>query len=123
MDTVSPVRRHSQSVAMTTMTETMASLTTPIHRTRSQSISAAPTTMNGVNNNCPPPLAAHLLASAKLKIKEIEDKDSTGFLHYMDDQVHDTWNGAKSVVDDARRLLYLHELPIEWQENEYVLSG
>ncbi|CAO3625435.1 unnamed protein product [Cunninghamella blakesleeana] len=69
---------------------------------------------------CPPPLAAHILASAKSKIKEIEDKDSTGFLHYVDDQVH----GAKTaVVDATHRLLYLHELPTEWQENEYVLSG
>ncbi|ORZ16862.1 hemolysin-III related-domain-containing protein [Absidia repens] len=83
-------------------------MTVPIYRTRSYSTSSSPSPTITATGACPPPLAAQLLASAKSTIKEIEEKDSTGFLHY---------------VDDARRLLYLHELPIEWQENEYVLSG
>ncbi|KAI8098569.1 hemolysin-III related-domain-containing protein [Halteromyces radiatus] len=127
METNSQQRRHSQSVAVTTVSDSTTHMTVPLHRTRSHSTSSPPPPpppTNGTTPVCPPPLAAHILQSAKLKIKEIEDKDSTGFLHYMDDQVHDTWNGAKSAVADAhRRLLYLHELPIEWQENEYVLSG
>ncbi|KAG0169363.1 hypothetical protein DFQ30_003710 [Apophysomyces sp. BC1015] len=43
----------------------------------------------------------------------------------MDDHVHDTWDTAKkaATVLGAQRLLHIHELPIEWQENEYVLSG
>ncbi|CAO3587695.1 unnamed protein product [Absidia cylindrospora] len=108
METISHLRRHSQSVAVTTTTESSPYLTVPLYRTRSYSTSSSPSTAISANGACPPPLAAQLLASAKSTIKEIEEKDSTGFLHY---------------VDDARRLLYLHELPIEWQENEYVLSG
>ncbi|CAO3618050.1 unnamed protein product [Cunninghamella echinulata] len=105
----------NQQQTSATTTESTTHLTAPTQRGQSTSTSLP----------CPPPLAAHILASAKSKIKEIEDKDTTGFLHYVDDQVHDTWNGAKSAVVDAaqRRLLYIHELPIEWQENEYVLSG
>lgn len=57
------------------------------------------------------------------KLKEMEEADSTGFLQYMDDQVHDTWDNAKAVMVGAQRLLQFHELPKEWQENEYVLSG
>lgn len=41
----------------------------------------------------------------------------------MDDQVHETWDSAKAAVVGAQRLLQFHELPKEWQENEYVLSG
>ncbi|KAI9321587.1 hemolysin-III related-domain-containing protein [Dichotomocladium elegans] len=41
----------------------------------------------------------------------------------MDDQVHETWDAAKAAVVGAQRLLMFHELPKEWQENEYVLSG
>ncbi|CAO3651703.1 unnamed protein product [Mucor fragilis] len=57
------------------------------------------------------------------KFKEIEQADSTGFLQYMDDQVHDTWDNAKAAMVGAQRLLQFHELPREWQENEYVLTG
>lgn len=57
------------------------------------------------------------------KFKKIEESDSTGFLQYVDDQVHDTWDNAKSAMIGAQRLLHIHELPKEWQENEYVLSG
>ncbi|RCH77991.1 hypothetical protein CU098_002942, partial [Rhizopus stolonifer] len=32
------------------------------------------------------------------KFKEIEEADTTGFLQYMDDQVHDTWDNAKAVM-------------------------
>lgn len=103
------LRRHSQSVAMTT---TIAGrLTLPQNRARSYSAS------------CTPSLAAHLLASVNSKFREIEDADSSGFLRYMDDQVHETWDIAKAAVVGAQRLLQFHELPKEWQENEYVLSG
>jgi hypothetical protein len=57
------------------------------------------------------------------KFREMEEADTTGFLQYMDDQVHDTWDNAKAVMVGAQRLLQFHELPKEWQENEYVLSG
>lgn len=57
------------------------------------------------------------------KFKEIEQADATGFLQYMDDQVHDTWDNAKAAMVGAQRLLQFHELPKEWQENEYVLTG
>lgn len=57
------------------------------------------------------------------KFKEIEQTDSTGILQYMDDQVHDTWDNAKAAMVGAQRLLQFHELPKEWQENEYVLTG
>lgn len=57
------------------------------------------------------------------KFHQMEEEDTTGFLHYMDEQVHDTWDSAKALVIGAQRLLHIHELPKEWQENEYVLSG
>ncbi|KAI7888849.1 hemolysin-III related-domain-containing protein [Mucor mucedo] len=57
------------------------------------------------------------------KFHQMEEEDTTGFLHFMDEQVHDTWDSAKAVVIGAQRLLHIHELPKEWQENEYVLSG
>ncbi|KAI7859989.1 hemolysin-III related-domain-containing protein [Circinella umbellata] len=41
----------------------------------------------------------------------------------MDDHVFETWDSAKALVVGAERLLRYHELPKEWQENEYVLSG
>ncbi|ORX45711.1 HlyIII-domain-containing protein [Hesseltinella vesiculosa] len=107
--------RRSSSTMTLTAKDTAPSLTVPVQRHRSAS------TCSESSASCPPPLAARIVASAKLKIKEIEDKDSSGFLHYVDDQVHESWNAA--VKDAHRRLLYLHELPVEWQENEYVLSG
>lgn len=57
------------------------------------------------------------------KYIEMEEADTTGFLHYMDEQVHDTWDSAKALMIGAQRLLHIHELPKEWQENEYVLTG
>ncbi|KAJ8659125.1 hypothetical protein O0I10_005164 [Lichtheimia ornata] len=105
------LRRHSQSVALSTSLAN--ALTTPHTRTRSHSTSTC--TANSI--------ATQLFASVNSKIKEIEDADSTGFLRYMDDQVHETWDSAKAAVVGAQRLLQFHELPKEWQENEYVLSG
>ncbi|KAI8144154.1 hemolysin-III related-domain-containing protein [Fennellomyces sp. T-0311] len=102
-------RRHSQSVAIST---SIGSLTVPHNRNRSHSTSS-----------CTPTIAAQLFASVNSKIKEIEDADSSGFLRYVDDQVHETWDIAKAAVVGAQRLLQFHELPKEWQENEYVLSG
>ncbi|GAB5589200.1 inc metabolism membrane protein [Umbelopsis nana] len=64
-----------------------------------------------------------LLASVNSKIREIEDADSTGILRYVDDQVHEKWDTAKAAVIGAQRLLNFHELPNEWQENQYILSG
>ncbi|KAI8992437.1 hypothetical protein BDB01DRAFT_717149 [Pilobolus umbonatus] len=63
------------------------------------------------------------MSAVSERLKELEAADTTGFLQYMDDQVHDTWDSAKAVVIGAQRLLLYHELPKEWQENEYVLSG
>ncbi|KAI9312945.1 hemolysin-III related-domain-containing protein [Dichotomocladium elegans] len=51
------------------------------------------------------------------------DSPATHFLRYVDDQVHETWDTAKLAMIGAQRLLQYHELPKEWQENEYVLSG
>ncbi|KAI8374494.1 hemolysin-III related-domain-containing protein [Radiomyces spectabilis] len=65
----------------------------------------------------------HLAAQLASKIKMIEHADKTGFLRYMDDQVHEKWDAAKAAMVGAQRLLQFHELPSEWQENEYVLSG
>lgn len=64
-----------------------------------------------------------IMTSVGEKFKQIEEADTTGFLQYVDDQVHDTWDNAKAAMIGAQRLLHLHELPKEWQENEYVLSG
>lgn len=64
-----------------------------------------------------------IMTSVGEKFKEIEEADTTGFLQYVDVQVHDTWDNAKAAMIGAQRLLHLHELPKEWQENEYVLSG
>lgn len=64
-----------------------------------------------------------IMSSVGEKIKEIEEADSTGFLQFMDEQVHETWDTAKAAMIGAQRLLHLHELPKEWQENEYILSG
>ncbi|KAF7728227.1 hypothetical protein EC973_006508 [Apophysomyces ossiformis] len=103
-------RRHSMA-----MTTSIASLTAPYTRSRSHSTSSVPL--------CPPSLAAHLLASVNSTIKEMEDADTTGFLKYVDDQVHETWDSAKAVMVGAQRLLRFHELPQERQENQYVLTG
>ncbi|KAI9314484.1 hemolysin-III related-domain-containing protein [Dichotomocladium elegans] len=55
---------------------------------------------------------------------DIDDPSPTHvFLQYVDDQVHDSWDTAKLAVIGAQRLLCYHELPKEWQENEYVLTG
>ncbi|KAG2221068.1 hypothetical protein INT45_009726 [Circinella minor] len=110
MSSTQHLRRHSQSVAMSTSIG--SSLTVPHNRNRSHSTSS-----------CTPTIAAQLLASVNSKIREIEDADSSGFLRYVDDQVHETWDTAKAAVVGAQRLLQFHELPKEWQENEYVLSG
>lgn len=67
--------------------------------------------------------SSSILSSVGEKFKEMEEADTTGFLQYMDDQVHDTWDSAKAAMIGAQRLLHLHELPKEWQENEYVLTG
>lgn len=64
-----------------------------------------------------------IMSSVGEKIKEIEEADSTSFLQFMDEQVHETWDTAKAAMIGAQRLLHLHELPKEWQENEYILSG
>ena len=68
-------------------------------------------------------ISTQILSSVNKKIKEIEDADSTRILQYMDDQVHETWDCAKAAMIGAQRLLQFHELPKEWQENEYILSG
>lgn len=81
------------------------SISSPHNRPRSQSITE--TTFSTMSE----------------KFKEMEEADTSGFLRYMDDQVHDTWDNAKAVMVGAQRLLQFHELPKEWQENEYVLSG
>ncbi|ORY96858.1 hemolysin-III related-domain-containing protein [Syncephalastrum racemosum] len=107
-------RRHSQSTALSSSVAGL--LTTPRNRTRSHSTSA-------IQQPCTPTLATHLWESVNSKIKEIEDADSTGFLRYMDDHVQETWDTAKAAVVGAQRLLQFHELPKEWQENEYILSG
>lgn len=107
-------RRHSQSTALSSSVAGL--LTTPRNRTRSHSTSA-------IQQPCTPALATHLWESVNSKIKEIEDADSTGFLRYMDDHVQETWDSAKAAVVGAQRLLQFHELPKEWQENEYILSG
>ncbi|ORY91231.1 hemolysin-III related-domain-containing protein [Syncephalastrum racemosum] len=41
----------------------------------------------------------------------------------MDDQVSETWDSAKAAMVGAERLLLYHELPKDWQENQYILSG
>ncbi|KAI7873033.1 hemolysin-III related-domain-containing protein [Spinellus fusiger] len=108
----SPVhRRHSQSTAVTSSLAGTFNLTQPRLRSHSTSLP------------CSPPLATQFIASVNSKIKEIEDADTTGFLRYMDDQVTETWDTAKAAVVGAQRLLQFHELPVEWQENEYVHSG
>jgi hypothetical protein len=63
------------------------------------------------------------MASVNSKIREIEDADSTGILRYVDDQVHEKWDTAKAAVVGAQRLLSFDELPNEWQENQYILTG
>lgn len=52
-----------------------------------------------------------------------DSSTTTGFLQRMDDHVQETWDCAKAAMVGAERLLRYHELPKEWQENEYVLSG
>lgn len=106
-------RRHSQSTA--------ALDTSPKHdqhhpsRSRSFSTSVLPAPDGSFTEQ--------LLASVNSKIREIEDADSTGILRYMDDQVHEKWDTAKAAVIGAQRLLKFDELPNEWQENQYILSG
>jgi hypothetical protein len=63
------------------------------------------------------------LASVNSKLREIEDADTTGILRYVDDQVHEKWDTAKAAMVGAQRLLSFHELPMEWQENQYILTG
>jgi adiponectin receptor len=62
-----------------------------------------------------------MLSSVNKKMKEIEQEET--LLQYVDDQMHETWDSAKAAMIGAQRLLLFHELPKEWQENEYVLSG
>lgn len=52
-----------------------------------------------------------------------QNDDSVGFLQFVDDQVSDTWDSAKAAMVGAERLLLYHELPKDWQENQYILSG
>ncbi|KAG1144425.1 hypothetical protein G6F37_007139 [Rhizopus arrhizus] len=68
-------------------------------------------------------ISSHILSSVNKKIKEIEDADSTHILRYVDNQVHETWDSTKAAMIGAQRLLEFYELPKEWQENEYILSG
>lgn len=68
-------------------------------------------------------ISSHILSSVNKKIKEIEDADRTHILQYVDNQVHETWDSTKAAMIGAQRLLQFYELPKEWQENEYILSG
>ncbi|KAG1443549.1 hypothetical protein G6F56_010632 [Rhizopus delemar] len=68
-------------------------------------------------------ISSQIISTVNKKMKEIEEGDSTHLLQYVDDQVHETWDSAKAAMVGAQRLLQFHELPKEWQENEYVLSG
>lgn len=54
---------------------------------------------------------------------DTEPSAAASFLQYVDDQVHETWDQAKLAMIGAQRLLKYHELPKDWQENEYVLTG
>ncbi|KAI8340375.1 hemolysin-III related-domain-containing protein [Choanephora cucurbitarum] len=86
--------------------------------------SSSSTTVNISSPQCHNRPRSHSLTDTiNEKLREIEEADSTGFLQYMDDQVHDTWDNAKAAMLGAQRLLQFHELPKDWQENEYVLSG
>ncbi|RUS23678.1 hemolysin-III related-domain-containing protein [Jimgerdemannia flammicorona] len=68
-------------------------------------------------------LATQLLHTVNTKLRQIEDADATGILRYVDDHVHETWDTAKAAMVGAQRLLKFEELPEEWQENKYVLTG
>ena len=105
------LRRHSQSNA----SETPEKHDQP-SRSRSLSTSVLPSQEDSS-------FTEQLLASVNSKIREIEDADSTGILRYVDDQVHEKWDTAKAAVVGAQRLLSFHELPNEWQENQYILTG
>jgi len=57
-------------------------------------------------------------------IKEMEDIDPTGILKCVDQHMVDTYNAISQAAKlGACRLLHFEELPIEWQENPYILSG
>lgn len=106
-------RRHSQSNA----SETVEKHDQP-SRSRSLSTSVLPSQEQEDSS-----FTEQLLASVNSKIREIEDADSTGILRYVDDQVHEKWDTAKAAVVGAQRLLSFDELPNEWQENQYILTG
>jgi hypothetical protein len=111
-------RRHSQSNAESDT----APKNIQQHRSRSLSTSVLPPSelSEPLEDST---LAEQFFASVNHKIREIEDADSTGILRYVDDQVHEKWDTAKAAVVGAQRLLKFHELPNEWQENQYILSG
>ncbi|KAI9497374.1 hemolysin-III related-domain-containing protein [Zychaea mexicana] len=106
----------------TAITTATTCLTTPRTRCRSHSTSSLPSSPTIM-----PELATFSSSSDDSSTINIhddgDDDESAGFLQYMDDQVHETWDSAKALVVGAERLLRYHELPKEWQENEYVLSG
>lgn len=108
-------RRHSQSNAESAATPKSLQMT----RSRSLSTSVLPPSEAEEDST----LAEQFFASVNHKIREIEDADSTGILRYVDDQVHEKWDTAKAAVVGAQRLLKFHELPNEWQENQYILNG
>jgi hypothetical protein len=89
----------------------------------SSSVHLSPSCQNRSRSQSIADASSSIISSVGEKFKEIEEADTTGFLQYMDDQVHDTWDNAKAAMIGAQRLLHLHELPKEWQENEYVLTG
>lgn len=111
------MRRHSlyHPPNQTTLTSTSATstststnlLTVPRTRHRSHSTSS-------------------ISASTEIKtdiFTDTEPSAAASFLQYVDDQVHETWDQAKLAMIGAQRLLKYHELPKDWQENEYVLTG
>ncbi|KAG2171701.1 hypothetical protein INT43_008081 [Umbelopsis isabellina] len=108
-------RRHSQSNAESDATPKDIQM----NRSRSLSTSVLPPSELEEDST----LAEQFFASVNHKIREIEDADSTGILRYVDDQVHEKWDTAKAAVVGAQRLLKFHELPNEWQENQYILNG
>ncbi|KAH8555696.1 hemolysin-III related-domain-containing protein [Umbelopsis sp. PMI_123] len=104
-------RRHSQSNAPETFEKHDQRI-----RSRSLSTSVLPSPDDSS-------FTEQFLASVNSKLREIEDADTTGILRYVDDQVHEKWDTAKAAMVGAQRLLSFHELPMEWQENQYILTG
>lgn len=105
---LAPNQQPSPSSATSTSTSTNL-LTVPRTRHRSHSTSS-------------------ISATTEIRADIFTDTDSSpsaaaSFLQYVDDQVHETWDQAKLAVIGAQRLLKYHELPKDWQENEYVLTG